>query len=106
MSDVFTLTERIAAVDDQIAQVETMKRVREATGGARYCGVFVDRLGELYVERRQLVARALDDEIAAFEKGAIALAMTGRWTAAHDAELSALYEERRRRYDTKGAGNE
>ena len=43
--------------------------------------------------------RRLDDEIAGFEKRAIGLAMVGRWTAAHDAELAALYEERRCMYE-------
>lgn len=46
------------------------------------------------MERREGL-RALDDEIATFEKRAIGLAMVGRWTAAHDAELAALYEKRR-----------
>lgn len=54
MSEDFTLAERIAAVDQRIAEVEAMKRVREATGGARHCGVFTDRLAELYAERGRL----------------------------------------------------
>lgn len=52
MSDVFTLTEQIADLDDQIAEVEAMRRVRDWTGGDS--GVFIDRLGELYAERRRL----------------------------------------------------
>lgn len=38
----------------------------------------------------------LNDEIAAFEKQAIALAMLGQWTAQHDAKLRGYYDERRR----------
>lgn len=40
------------------------------------------------------VAR-LNDAISPFERAAIGLAMTGRWTAEHDERLSALYEARR-----------
>lgn len=106
MSDVFTVTERIAAVDDEIAEVEVMKRVREATGGAYYCDVFIDRLGELYAERRDLAARRLNDEIEALEKQAIVIAMTGRWTDEHDTELGALYDARRRVSVEKGTDDE
>lgn len=63
MSDVFTLAEQIAAVDEQIVEVEAMKRVREATGGVRYCDVLTDRLGELYAERRCLAARLLNSRL-------------------------------------------
>lgn len=44
------------------------------------------------------VAR-LNDEISQFERVAIGLAMTGRWTAEHDERLSALYEARRIAYE-------
>lgn len=50
--------------------------------------------------------RRLDDEIAVLEKRAIGLAMTGRWTAKHDAQLGALYAERRGLYDEKGSDDE
>ncbi|GAB3632262.1 hypothetical protein GCM10027421_16150 [Microbacterium shaanxiense] len=40
--------------------------------------------------------RALNDEIAAFEKQAIGRAMVGQWTAQHDMKLRAFYDERRR----------
>lgn len=55
------------------------------------------------MERRERL-RALDAEIAAFEKRAIGLAMVGRWTAAHDAKLGSLYDERRRL--TRPAGSQ
>lgn len=61
MSEVLTLREQVALVNEEIARVEVMLRVREATGGARYCGVFIDRLGELYAERREIFARLRDD---------------------------------------------
>lgn len=53
--DVFTLDERIAEVDERIAEVEAMKEFRERMGsGGRFVAVFVDRLGDLYDERRRL----------------------------------------------------
>lgn len=55
--------------------------------------------------RRERLQR-LDDEIAAFEKRAIGLAMTGRWTAEHDTQLGALYAERRGLHDEKGSDDE
>lgn len=50
--------------------------------------------------------RHLNDEIEAFEKRAMGLVITGRWTAEHDAQLSALYDERRRLYAEKGTDDE
>lgn len=56
--DVFTVDERIAEVDERIAEVEAMKEFRERMGsGGRFVAVFVDRLGDLYDERRRLQAR-------------------------------------------------
>ncbi len=57
------------------------------------------------MERRERLRR-LGDEITRFEKRAIVLAMTGRWTAEHDAQLGALYSERQGLYDEKGSDNE
>ncbi len=50
--------------------------------------------------------RRLDDDIARFEKQAIGLAMTGRWTAEHNAKLRGYYDERRRLYNEKGTDDE
>jgi hypothetical protein len=50
--------------------------------------------------------RRLNDEIEAFEKRAMGFAMTGQWTTEYDAQLSALYDERRRLYDGKGTDDE
>ncbi len=57
------------------------------------------------MERRERLRR-LGEEITQFENRAIVLAMTGQWTAEHDAQLGALYAERRGLYDEKGSDDE
>ena len=50
--------------------------------------------------------RALDDEIAAFEKECIVRSLVGRFSPEDDAKLRGYYDERRRMYDEKGTDDE